>query len=70
LRLALLAHHVLRGLKRIALQPEWPKRLRSHFFFSPGQLIHPARRLVARVGRRAWELREWADAWRLMPAPG
>jgi len=74
LRLALLTHNVLTGLKRIALRPEWlearPKRLRFHFFFSPGKLIHHARRLVARVGRRALELLEWAEAWRLLPAPG
>lgn len=73
LRLALLTHNVLTGLKRIALRPEWlearPKRLRFHFFFSPGRLIHHARRLLARVGRRAWELLEWAEAWRLLPAP-
>lgn len=74
LRLAVLTHNVLTGLKRIALRPEWlearPKRLRFHFFFSPGKLIHHARRLVARVGRRALELLEWAEAWRLLPAPG
>lgn len=74
MRLALLTHNVLTGLKRIALRPEWlearPKRLRFHFFFSPGKLIHHARRLVARVGRRALELLEWAEAWRLLPAPG
>lgn len=72
LRLALLTHNVLTGLKRLALKAEWlearPKRLRLHFFFSPGKLIRHARRLVARVGRRARELAEWAEAWRLLPA--
>lgn len=74
LRMALLTHNVLTGLKRVALKPGWlearPKRLRCHFFFSPGKLIHHARRLVARVGRRALELLEWAEAWRLLPATG
>jgi hypothetical protein len=73
LRLAVMTHNVLTALKRIALKPEWlrarPKRLRFHFFFSPGKLIHHARRLLARVGRQASELREWAEAWRLLPAP-
>jgi hypothetical protein len=74
LRMAVLTHNVLTGLKRIALKREWlearPKRLRFHFFFSPGKLIHHARRLLARVGRRAAELLEWAEAWRLLPASG
>jgi hypothetical protein len=74
LRMAVLTHNVLTGLKRIALKPEWlearPKRLRFHFFFSPGKLIHHARRLLARVGRRAAELVEWAEAWQLLPASG
>jgi hypothetical protein len=59
LRLALLTHNVLTGPKRIALKPEWlearPKRLRFHFFVSPGKLIHHSRRLVARVGRQLTE---------------
>ena len=74
LRMAVLTHNVLTGLKRLALKPEWlearPKRLRFHFFFSPGKLIHHARRLLARVGRRAAELLEWAEVWRLLPASG
>ena len=67
LRMAVLTHNELTGLK-----PEWleagPKRLRFDSFFSPGKLIHHARRLLARVGRRASELPEWAEAWRLLPA--
>ncbi|MCC7174296.1 MAG: IS1380 family transposase [Bryobacterales bacterium] len=74
LRLALLTHNVLSGLKRIALKPEWlearPKRLRYHFFYSPGKLIHHARRLLARVGRKLTELTEWSEAWALLPATG
>ena len=74
LRLSVMTHNVLTGLKRSALKPEWlrarRKRLRFHFFFSPGKLIHHARRLLARVGRRVLELLEWAEAWRLLPASG
>lgn len=55
LRLALLAHNVLTGLKRIALRPEWLearlKRLPFHFFYSPGKLIHHARRLASQRER-------------------
>jgi hypothetical protein len=73
LRLALLAHNVLTGLKRIALQPEYlrarPKRLRFRIFCSPGKLVHHARQLLARVGRQAAELLEWAEAWALLAAP-
>jgi len=74
LRLAVMTHNVLTALKRIALKPEWlrarPKRLRFHFFCSPGKLIHHARRVLARVARRAVELMEWSEAWRLLPLPG
>ena len=73
LRLAVLAYNVLAGLKRVALKPEWlearPKRMRFHFFCSPGKLIQHARRRLARVGRRISELLEWAEAWRLLPVP-
>lgn len=74
LRLALLTHNVLTGLKRVALKPEYlrarPKRLRFRIFCSPGKLVHHARQLLARVGRQAVELLEWAEAWRLLVAPG
>ncbi len=70
LRLAVLAHNVLTGLKRVALKDKWlrarPKRLRFHFFCSPGKLIHHARSVVARVQRKAAELVEWAEAWALL----
>lgn len=73
-RLAVMTHNVLTALKRIALKPEWlrarPKRLRFHFFCSPGKLVHHARRVLARVARRAAELIEWFEAWRLLPLPG
>lgn len=73
LRLALLTHNVLTGLKRVALKPEYlharPKRLRFRIFCSPGKLIHHARQLLTRVGRRAGELLEWREAWNLLTAP-
>jgi len=74
LRLAVMTHNVLTGLKRVALKPELlqarPKRLRFQIFCSPGALIHHARQLRVRVGRLVEQLREWAEAWRLLPASG
>lgn len=74
LRLAVMTHNVLTGLKRLALKPELlrarPKRLRFQIFCSPGALVHHARQLRVRVGRLAEQLREWAEAWRLLPAGG
>lgn len=73
LRLAVITHNVLTGLKRIALKAEYlrarPKRLRFQIFCSPGTLVHHARRLLARVGRKLSELIEWSEAWALLPAP-
>jgi len=73
LRLAVITHNVLTGLKRVALKPDYlrarPKRLRFHIFCSPGKLIHHARRVIAKVQRRAAELAEWAAAWCLLPSP-
>ena len=74
LRLAVMTHNVLTGLKRIALKPEYlrarPKRLRFQIFCSPGRLIHHARQLWVRVGRLLEQLRAWAEAWALLPASG
>jgi hypothetical protein len=71
LRFAVMTHNVLTGLKRVALKSESlrarPKGLRFQIFCSPGKLIHHARRLLARVGRKAAELLEWAEAWGLLP---
>jgi hypothetical protein len=73
LRLAVITHNVLTGLKRVALKPDYlrarPKRLRFQIFCSPGKLIHHARSVLAKVQRRAVELAEWAEAWRLLPSP-
>jgi hypothetical protein len=63
LRLAVMTHNVLTGLKRIALKPEYlrarPKRLRFQIFCSLGTLVHHAR-----------QLREWVEAWALLPSTG
>jgi hypothetical protein len=71
LRLSVMTHNVLTALKRLALNEQWlrvrPKRLRFHFFCSPGKLVHHARRLLVRVGRLAEELRAWGEAWALLP---
>ncbi len=73
LRLAVMTHNVLTGLKRIALQPEWlqarPKRLRHQIFCSPCKLIHHARQVLLKVGRLRQQLREWVQRLRLLPAP-
>jgi hypothetical protein len=73
LRLAVITHNVLTGLKRIALKPDYlrarPKRLRFQIFCSPGKLIHHARNVLEKVQRRAAELAEWAEAWQLLPSP-
>jgi hypothetical protein len=73
LRLAVITHNVLTGLKRVALKPDYlrarPKRLRFQIFCSPGKLIHHARNVLAKVQRRAAELAEWAEAWKLLPSP-
>jgi hypothetical protein len=74
LRLAVMTHNVLTGLKRIALPPEYlrarPKRLRFQIFCSPGALVHHARQLRVRVGRLLEQLRAWAEAWVMLPATG
>ena len=73
LRLAVITHNVLTGLKRVALKPDYlrarPKRLRFQIFCSPGKLIHHARSVIAKVRRKAAELAEWAEAWALLPSP-
>ena len=57
----------------MALKAEYPrarpKRVRFKIFCSPGKLIHHARRLLARVGRKLAELVEWSEAWAWLPAP-
>jgi hypothetical protein len=73
LRLAVITHNVLTALKRVALKAEYlrarPRRLRFQIFCSPGKLIHHARSVLAKVRRKAAELAEWAEAWRLLPSP-
>lgn len=73
LRLAVITHNVLTALKRIALPEPWlrfrPKRLRFQIFCSPGKLVHHARQIRLRVSRVQQQLREWLEAWKLLPLP-
>jgi hypothetical protein len=72
LRFAVITHNVLTALKRVGLKEKWlrarPKRLRFHFFYSAGKLVQHARRVLAKVKRKATELAEWAEAWKLLAA--
>ncbi len=74
LRLAVMTHNVLTGLKRIALKAEWlaarPKRLRFQIFSSPGKLVYHARKILLKVGRLREQLSEWVEGLRLLPATG
>jgi hypothetical protein len=71
LRLAVIAHNVLQGLKRLALSAELltarPKRLRFLLFNLPGRRVHHPRRLILRVAA----VGKWAAAYgkglRLLP---
>ena len=60
-------------LKRFALKPEYlrarPKRLRFRIFCSPGKLVRHVRQSLARLGRQAAEVLEWAEARALLAAP-
>jgi len=55
LRMAVITHNVLTGLKRVALKPEYlrarAKRLRFQIFCSPGKLVHHARSVMAKGQR-------------------
>ena len=74
LRLAVLTHNVLTGLKRIALPEPWlrarPKRMRFQIFVSPGKFIHHARQAWLRVARLPQQLAEWATALQVLTATG
>lgn len=74
LRLAVMAHNVLTGLKRIALKPELlrarPKRLRYQIFCSPGKLVHHARHVLLKISRLREQVSEWVQGLRLLPATG
>jgi hypothetical protein len=68
LRLAVLTHNVMTGLKRMALPEEYmtarPKRLRFLIFNTAGRIIRHARQTVCRITGEGWQ------AWmRLMPLP-
>ncbi len=70
-QLAVIAHNVLTGLKRLALPAELltarPKRLRFLIFNTAGWLVHHARRIVLRLSTTAARLAEWAEALTRLP---
>ena len=73
LRLAVITHNVLTGLKRLALPPELlkarPKRLRFLIFTTPGRLVEHARRTMLRILRSWNRFTNWLPAIRALPAP-
>ena len=73
MRLALLAHNVLVGLKRLALPPEMltarPKRLRFQFFVVAGRLVSHARTLTLRLRLGIERLQDILSAWRTLLQP-
>ncbi len=74
LRLAVMAHHLLTAMKRLALPAELltarPQRLRFLIFNTAGRVVHPARNGVLRLARSAKQWAEWIEALRLLPLPG
>jgi len=72
LRLAVIAHNVLSGLKRLALPAELlrarPKRLRFLIFTTPGRLVQHARRTSLRLIRSWNRFTNWLPAIRALPA--
>ena len=72
MRLALISHNVLVGLKRIALPPHMltarPKKLRFSIFVQAGRLVHHARALLLRLAATAEQVAAYLDAWRLLDA--
>jgi Transposase DDE domain group 1 len=73
MRLAVITHNVLTGLKRLALPPELlrarPKKLRFLIFATPGRLVEHARRKVLRIVRSWNRFTNWLPAIRALPAP-
>lgn len=73
LRLAVITHNVLSGLKRLALPAELlrarPKRLRFLIFTTPGRLVQHARRTSLRLIRTWNRFTNWLPAIRALPAP-
>ena len=73
LRLAVITHNVLSGLKRLALPAELlrarPKRLRFLIFTTPGKLVQHARRTTLRLIRSWNRFTNWLPAIRALPSP-
>jgi hypothetical protein len=73
LRLAVLTYNILTALKRLALPPELltarPKRMRFLIFYTPGKLIHHARRTLLRLTQACNRFSNWRHALTLLPLP-
>jgi hypothetical protein len=73
LRLAVLTYNVLTALKRLALPPELltarPKRMRFLIFYTPGKIIHHARRTLLRLAQTCNRFSNWRHAFTLLPLP-
>ena len=73
LRMAVITHNVLSGLKRLALPAELlrarPKRLRFLIFTTPGKLVQHARRTTLRLIRSWNRFTNWLPAIRALPTP-
>ena len=73
LRLAVITHNVLSGLKRLALPTELlharPKRLRFLIFTTPGRLVQHARSTTLRLIRSSKRFTNWMPAIRALPDP-
>lgn len=73
LRLAVLTYNVLTAMKRLALPPELltarPNRLRFRIFYTPGKLVHHARRTLLPLMRSWNRFGNWQHALGLLPLP-
>ena len=69
LRLSALTHNLLTAMKRLALPPERPKRLRFLVFTQPGRFVSDARQLKLRLMRGWKRSSNWAWAFEQLPLP-
>jgi hypothetical protein len=72
LRLTVITHNLLTGLKRLALPPEMlnarPKRMRFLIFNTAGRILNHARKKVLRVAICEERIRAWIEAIKMLPA--
>jgi hypothetical protein len=64
---------VLTAMKRLALPAERltarPKRLRFLIFYTPGRMVHHARRVGLRLAATKERIQEWLAAMKRLPIP-